>query len=61
MPTTGELGLEGAYYLLIWGEDNKYPAAVVASEHEMFLIQGNTVFRAVQEEEYFNESLLQGL
>lgn len=59
MPTTGELGLEGGYYLLIWDEDNEYPAAVVSSEHEIFLIKGNTVFRAVQEEEYVQA--LQGL
>ncbi len=61
MPTTGELGLEGAYYLLIWDEDSDYPAAIVASEHEMFLIQGNTMFRAVQEEEYLDDGILQGL
>lgn len=61
MPTTGELGLQGAYYLLIWDEDHAYPAAIVASEHEMFLVQGNTLFRAVQEEEYLDDALLQGL
>lgn len=61
MPTTGELGLEGAYYLLIWDEDHDYPAAIVASEHEMFLVQGNTLFRAVQEEEYLDDAVLQGL
>lgn len=61
MPTTGELGLQGAYYLLIWDEDQDYPAAIVASEHEMFLVQGNTLFRAVQEEEYLDDALLQGL
>ncbi|MDE6433992.1 MAG: hypothetical protein K2L07_07150 [Lachnospiraceae bacterium] len=61
MPTTGELGLEGTYYLLIWDEDSDYPAAIVASEHEIFLIQGNTMFRAVQEEEYLDEAALQGL
>lgn len=61
MPTTGELGLDGAYYLLIWDEDNEYPAAIVASEHEIFLIRGNTLFRAVQEEEYLEDCILQGL
>lgn len=61
MPTTDELGLYGVYYLLLWDEDNEYPAAIVKSEHEMFLIQGNTLFRAVQEEEYFDDALLQGL
>ncbi|MDE6517293.1 MAG: hypothetical protein K2L18_05540 [Acetatifactor sp.] len=61
LPTTGELGLDGAYYLLIWDEDNDYPTAIVASEHEMFLIQENTMFRAVQEEEYLAGAALQGL
>ena len=61
MPTTGELGLEGAYYLLIWDEDNEYPAAVVVSEHEMYLVRGNTMFRAVQESEYIEEAALIGL
>lgn len=61
MPTTGDLGLEGEYYLMIWDEDNTYPAAIVVSEHQMFLLKENTVFRAVQEEEYLDETLLQGL
>lgn len=61
MPTTGELGLQGAYYLLIWDENQDYSAAIVASEHEMFLVQGNTLFRAVQEEEYLDDAILQGL
>ena len=60
MPTTDELGLDGAYYLLLWDEDNEYPAAIVKSEHEMILIKGNTLFRAVQEEEYLDDALLQG-
>lgn len=61
MPTTGDLGLDGEYYLMIWDEDNTYTAAIVKSEHEMFLIKENTVFRAVQEVEYLDETLLYGL
>lgn len=61
MPTTGELELTGPYYVLIWDEDHEYPAAIVKSEHEIFLIKGNSIYRAVQEETYLSDTLLQGL
>ncbi|MBO5166867.1 MAG: hypothetical protein J6B90_09765 [Lachnospiraceae bacterium] len=59
LPTVEELGLAGDYYVIIWDEDHEYPAAIVKSEHEMFLVRGNGVFRAVQEEEYLDDILLQ--
>lgn len=61
MPTTSDLGVEGEYYLMIWDEDNIYTAEIGINEHEMLLIKENTVFRAVQEVEYLDETLLQGL
>ncbi len=54
-----ELELDGAYYIIIWDEDHEYPAAIVKSEHEMYLIKGDSVFRAVQEAEYMDDILLQ--
>lgn len=61
MPTTGELGLNGEFYVIVWDEDHEYPAAIVKSEHEMFLIRDNMIFRAVQEENYLDDVLLRGL
>lgn len=59
MPTVEELGLSGAYYVLLYDEKEQYPAAIIKSEHEMFLIRGNTVYKAVQEETYLDDALLQ--
>lgn len=60
MPTTGELGLEGDFYLLVLDSDHEYPAAILKSEHEIFFICGNTVYRAIQEQTYLDEIFLQG-
>lgn len=60
MPMTGELGLEGSFYLLVLDSDHEYPVIIVKSEHEIFLVTGNTVYRATQEGTYLNETLLQG-
>lgn len=59
LPTVEEFGFDGAYYIIIWDEDYEYPAAIVKSEHEMYLIKGDSVFKAVQEVEYMDDTLLQ--
>lgn len=43
----------------IWDEDQEYPAVIVKSEHEMYLINGDSVFKAVQEDENMDDILLQ--
>ena len=59
LPTVKELGVVGDYYVIIWDEDHEYPAAILKSEHEMFIIKEDIVFKAVQEETYLDDTLLQ--
>lgn len=60
LPNAGELGLDGEFYIIAWDADHEYPAMIVKSEHEMYLIKGNTVYKAVQEEAYLSDTLLIG-